>query len=446
MTIETLGVWLWEALKVPMADVVIESVKGVAKKSASTVSSSLANQTKKRIEIAWTQAKWNDAELAYRQRLLSIIRTTKILGNPKAIDIDQIYTDVYVFDKLSAIRRYNESLDEDEIDVRSKLDVRERLDAGQVVESGKNVFILGRPGAGKTTFLKYLAMRACKGLNSRTPIFVSLKEWSDSGKGLFDYLVTQFEVCSFPEIERFLDGLLSAGMALILLDGLDEVNEWQDKRNQIIRDIVVFSNKYQNNQYCMTCRTAATDYSFDSFQYVEVADFTESQQLQFAKQWYGKNSEMFGKFQEAWAEVRVNGLKELGRTPLLLTLLCLSFDETHSFPRRLVDIYQEAINALTKKWDTSRLIVRDKFYEDLSFGQRQQLLETIASHFYFMSRTVFRRAEISDVAKQFVSRLPDVADSSSVDGTEIVRQIESQHGLIVERAHALYTFSHLTIQ
>ena len=428
----------WMALQKPAIALAVKAAKlGVTKG---------AGELTKKAASAWEKFEWTAAEGKYRQKLLSSVKCTKVLGNPKPIEIDKIYTDVYVFDKLSAIRRYTETLDEDEEDVHKKLNERERINAKDIIKNGKNAFILGRPGAGKTTFLKYLAMSACRGLTPSTPMFVSLKDWSDSSLTLKEFLAKQFDVCGFPNPTHFIEAILESGKALVLLDGLDEVNEWQDKRNQIIKDIVDFSNKYSDNQYCLTCRTAATDYSFDRFDYVELADFSIEQQTQFASQWYGSNSKMLENFLKGWNDPRNSGLRDLGRTPLLLTLLCLSFDETHAFPRRQVDLYYEAINALLKKWDTSRLITRDSFYHDLSYGQRQQLLETIASNFYFESRTVFKRAEVAKVASRFFGSMPDVDPAISADGVEIVRQIEAQHGLIVERAQGLYTFSHLTIQ
>lgn len=433
-----LAAWAWESLKNPATQLaVIAAKKGVTKGAELIVN---------RVTDSWAQLHWSKAEEKYKDNLLKIIRCTKILGNPKEIEIDKIYTDVYVFDKLSAIRRYAESLDEDEVDVRSNLEIRERIRAEDVALGSKNTFILGRPGAGKTTFLKHLAIVACSSGSKITPIFISLKDWSDSSEGLLFYIAKQFEICGFPDSKKFLEALLDAGRALVLFDGLDEVNQWQDKRSRIIKDIVDFSNKYHNNKYCLTCRTAATDYSFERFSYVEVADFTSEQQELFANLWYGNESKQLSLFLESWRNPRSAGFRDLGRTPLLLTLLCLAFDETLTFPTRQVDVYQEAINALLKKWDTSRLIARDAFYENLSYGQRQQLLETIASKFYFDSRTVFRKSEIAAVAERFMGSLPDSDSGAQIDGAEVVKQIEAQHGLLIERAKDLYTFSHLTIQ
>ena len=71
-------------------------------------------------------------------------------------------------------------------------------------------------------------------------------------------------------------------------------------------------------------------------------------------------------------------IRDLSRNPLLLTLLCLNYAETLSFPARRVEIYEEALDALLKKWDTSRRIQRGGLYKTLSLGRKRQMFARIA--------------------------------------------------------------------
>jgi predicted NACHT family NTPase len=124
----------------------------------------------------------------------------------------------------------------------------------------------------------------------------------------------------------------------------------------------------------------------------------------------------------------------------------LAFDETLAFPARQVDLYKEAIDALLKKWDTSRLIVRDSFYKNLSYIRREHLLEHLASHFYFLSKNAFARDALRAAVRDFLRGLPDIDVGYDADADGVIRAIEAQHGLIVERAAGIYSFSHLTVQ
>jgi hypothetical protein len=424
----------------------LDSACELAVDAAKSQSKNIAQKALDSIKDKWKRVDITGGEETYRANLLEHIRSTKVLGNPKPIDVENIYTDCYVFDRLSALSRFTGDLTDVDERGLELLQQRNRLSAIEVAGTGEDLYILGRPGAGKTTFLKYLAILACKGRIRKTPIFVSLKDWSDSSLSILPYIAKQFDNCGFPEAEPFVTALLDRGDALVLLDGLDEVNEQGNKRGQTIKEIVRLSQRYSKCQFCLTCRIAATDYSFERFKYLEVADFDSAQQIQFAKQWYGSNSDHFERFLAGWQESQQEGLRELGRTPLLLTLLCLAFEETLGFPARQVDLYKEAIDALLRKWDTSRLIGRDTFYKNLSFARREHLLESVASKFYFDSRTVFRKTEVEASIMDYLLRLPDKEKSAEVDAGLVLRQIEAQHGLIVERAAGIFSFSHLTLQ
>lgn len=438
MNISELAAFDWQSLMEPAGDYAVELAKSGGKSIAQSGLDSLKEK--------WAKVDWKGSQSTYKKNLLDSVHTTKILGNPKSINVENIYTDCYVFDRLSALRRFSGDLDDIDRQGLILLEQNERLSAIDVALTGENLFILGRPGAGKTTFLKYLAILGCRGKIQKTPIFISLKEWSDSSLSILPFIAKQFDQCGFPNAEPFVTALLQRGNAILLLDGLDEVNESSDKRGQTIREIVKLSQKFKNCQYCLTCRTAATDYSFDKFKYIEVADFDSDQQLHFVTQWYDGNSKHLNSFLHGWNEIQQEGLRELGKTPLLLTLLCLAFEETLAFPVRQVDLYKDAIDALLRKWDTSRLIGRDTFYKNLSFSRREHLLEGIASKFYFDSRTAFRRSEVEAVILDYLRRLPDKEKSEDADAGIVLRQIEAQHGLIVERAVDIFSFSHLTLQ
>ena len=122
----------------------------------------------------WRKFQWDRAEEQYRQALLFLVQTTRLLGHPAPVNIDETYTAVYVLDRLSAIREFDikelegKTFREDPLEEQKK-----RRPALEVVKSTNRVYIVGKPGAGKTTFLKYLAILACKGLLPKIPIFVS---------------------------------------------------------------------------------------------------------------------------------------------------------------------------------------------------------------------------------------------------------------------------------
>jgi predicted NACHT family NTPase len=79
--------------------------------------------------------------------------------------------------------------------------------------------------------------------------------------------------------------LLRAGRALLLFDGLDEVQEAE--RSRLITELEKLRRRYHGCCMLLTCRTAATGYQFERARYVDVADFTPDQMDAFARRWFG---------------------------------------------------------------------------------------------------------------------------------------------------------------
>jgi predicted NACHT family NTPase len=341
------GAWLWDKYG-----------KSVTDKAAGAV------------KATWEKFKWNDAAEKYREKIKRLYGTIQIMGMSQPAPLDDIFTDAYMLDKPTAFARHDieclKQLSADPI----KPPQTKRINGLRLVKERRKLFILGKPGAGKTTFLKYVAVKAAEQTIDKVPIFISLKEWADSRKELMPFIADRFDVCDFPAAQSFIEELLKSGIAVVLFDGLDEVNEESGQRDSQTHEMNRFVEKYDRAQCLITCRIAASDYTFKPFTYVEIADFTESQIEKFVSNWFrnkeGKKDEETGRrfLTELYKEDN-RGLRDLARTPLLLTLLCLAFNETLTFPQRQVEIYEEALDALLKKWDSSRRIKRDEVYHKL---------------------------------------------------------------------------------
>lgn len=397
----------------------------------------------------WGKFNWGEAERKYRESLIETHSTTRLLGHNKPIDVAEIFTDVYILDKLTAHRRFGlKELPESAQDLEGDI---KRKPALKLATSQNKLFILGKPGAGKTTFLKYLTLKACEGKIKKTPIFISLKEWSDADetleKGLEDYLIRQFDTCSFPNAKTFIDHLLDSGNALVLFDGLDEVKQEGNIRSKIIALVNNFSKKYSKNQIFITCRLAAVEYTFENFTYVEIADFNFIQTSVFVRKWFQGQYQKSEQFLQELKKPENKGFLELTKTPLLLTLLCLAYDELLEFPARRVDLYKEAFDALLRKWDASRGVHRDEIYRELSALRKENLLSRIAYQNFEKKKFFFKQEEISDQITEYLAQLPITNNKAeALDGHSVLKAIEAQHGLIVERAYGIYSFSHLTFQ
>ncbi len=396
----------------------------------------------------WQRIDWQRAAEQYRGEMQRLHGTMRIIGMTEPVALADVFTDVYILDKPSAWRRHNieelirrQQLDQQE---RDKADVRR--DAVEVVRGSERLFILGKPGAGKSTLLKHLVLQATRGNLDAIPIFVGLKAWSDSGLALMPFLVKQFAICAFPDAQPFIEAILADGRALLLFDGLDEVNVEGQARERITREVRDFADQYARSHSVMTCRTAATDYQFEQFSYCELADFTEQQARTLASNWFGRNEVKRDAFLAEFAKPEHKGLRDLARTPLLLALLCIAFDETMHFPPRRVEVYEEALDALLKKWDSSRQIHRDEAYKKLALGRKRELLTQIGYKTFERGELFLRQDDLAQQIEEYLRTLPPTNSTEDIDGVTVLHAIEAQHGLLIERSLRIHSFSHLTFQ
>jgi len=434
------GAWTWDKYGKTITDKAADAVKGRLNKF-----------------------KWNEAAENYREKIINLYDSMQIMGMSKPVPLDDIFTEAYMLDKPTAFGRF----DIEHLKQKSTADPdappkAERINGLRLVgEKKRNLFILGKPGAGKTTFLKYIAIKAAEKLIvgkdakkkeiDKVPIFVSLKEWADSGSDLMTFIAERFDICGFPDAGLFVEELLKSGSAIVLFDGLDEVNQEDGQRDRQTRAMNNFIEKYDRAQCLITCRIAASDYSFKPFTYVEIADFTEAQIQTFVRNWFRNNEgerdeETGAKFLVEFAKDDNKGLRDLARTPLLLTLLCLAFNETLTFPQRRVEVYEEALDALLKKWDSSRRIRRDEVYRKLSLGHKENMLASIAAETFERNEYFIPQRELERRITDYVRNVPPHDTNEATDGEAILKAIEAQHGIFVERARTIYSFSHLTFQ
>ena len=256
-------------------------------------------------------------------------------------------------------------------------------------------------------------------------------------------LINQLIGLPFSEALR---NILQQGQMLVLLDGLDEVREEDTKR--VLRQILEFSDQFHLNQFVMTCRIAAKEYTFERFTEVEVADFDPEQIAIFAQNWFRLSDPVKAeRFIQTLEENKP--IQELASSPLLLTLLCLVFGESADFPANRSELYKEGLDVLLKKWDGKRNIQRDQLYKNLSLKRKEDLLSQIALITFEQKDYFFKQKTLEAYISDFICNLPNFDSDPEIlrmDSEAVLKSIEAQHGLFVERAKSIYSFSHLTFQ
>ncbi|WP_379085541.1 NACHT domain-containing protein [Pedobacter sp. UC225_65] len=379
----------------------------------------------------------------------------KVLGMPEPMPLNQIYT------KVKLIPAYMDFADqgihyyEDEFrKKRGDYGRLETLDAFFVANTYDKLNVLGAPGSGKSTLLKKIGLSilvddekidSSRYVHDCIPVFIELKKFRDGNINLKKHIQDEFEIAEFPQSNDFVNNALKKGKLLLLLDGLDEVPG--GNLENVIEQIKDFTDKYPLNRYITSCRTAFYKNFLNGYTDIQVASFDDDQIQNFIKNWFSQEkditSKTFERFQELLFDQKNIQTLELARTPLLLTFLCLTYDDGQYFPANRSSLYKRAMYILLEKWSAEKRIHNEEVYQGLNADIEVEMLAEIAAHFYEKDKSFFYSDELKDRIKEF---LLNTLDLKLPPVSKILEAIEVQQGLLVQRAPDIYSFSHLTIQ
>ncbi|KAB8330981.1 NACHT domain-containing protein [Scytonema tolypothrichoides VB-61278] len=419
-------------------------------------------------QVEQTNPRLNEEWLdCYQEHIRKKWSTMKVLTMTQPVQLDSIYAKVNVLEVVKAKKHKtidklldnHKTIDELWANIFSEsislsplnyVVSQKNVAALDAVKRYKKLLIWGRPGAGKTTFLKHLALHYVKELGEQMiPVFIDLKVFAEEEEkpNLIDVIEREFLIC-VPEPAQLVQELLQQGHCLILLDGFDEIVETE--RNRVYRNINDFVEQFSKNHFVLTCRFGASESTFEHFTEVEMADFNEEQVYLFVRKWFASCSEqkLGDKFLE---ELKINrSIKDLSKNPLLLTMLCLVFEDNYDFPKNRDLLIDEAVNILIRKWDASRRVDHSSINKfNLPYRRKINLLGKIAYEAFNQESPKFfwQQRELEELIRNYIENIPEIpTETLALDSLAVLKTIETNHGLLLKQSNDFYSFSHLSFQ
>ena len=349
------------------------------------------------------------------------------------------------------------NLDEEQLSPSEKQNKRQ--DGTKVANEKQYLMVLGGPGVGKSTFLRKVGLEALKEkegdfAHECIPVFLELKRFTEDQIDIEVLIAKEFEICSYPHPEEIAKTALESGKLLILFDGLDEVPT--ANVDNVIRKIGDFVDRYSQNRFIASCRIAAYTGGFTRFTEVEMANFDDSQVKAYINNWFESTSDPYRRqldaemetAEQCWKELNETehqSTKELARNPLLLTLLCMVYDNTQNFPRNRASLYEDALNIFLREWAAEKRIRRDSSVSQyLDISDEKRMLSEIAAKYFEVNRVLFNENELINQIQAFGKGSANIPPT--FNPSKILKTITVEQGLFVERINRFYSFSHLTFQ
>jgi hypothetical protein len=381
----------------------------------------------------------------------------KVLKMSKPMNLESIYINVKCLEHL--VRDYyDENLENKYRESKKRrfsFSDNEKQDGLLFANQEQYLMVFGDPGIGKSTFLRKIGLEALKGNqgtyeHNLTPVLLDLKNFKEIEIDIQLFIEKEFKICRFPDVETNIRKKLEKGELLILLDGLDEVPS--DNINDVVKKIQDFVDLYDKNRFVISCRTAFRK-NFKRFTDIEIVEFDDQQIQSFIKNWFvselDPENETAKNCWELLQKEEYQSAKELCQTPLLLTFLCLIYQKKQSFPTDRSILYQEALEILLEEWAEHNELQENRSIDkklniNLSVKIEKLLLSKIAYDNFLEDKLFFLE---KDIVYQIESSLQKVLNfSQNPDGRKVLKTIEVEQGILVERAKNKYSFSHLTFQ
>ena len=334
------------------------------------------------------------------------------------------------------------------------------------------LLVIGDPGSGKTTLIKYYALCALeddhfKRLGFAAPVnvfYLPLRDLVRHEKGHYDSLPANLarwsEKHHQPIDTIFFDEWLQNGTPLILLDGLDEISNTRD-RTEVCTWIDAALHTFTTARFVVTSR--ATGYRKDEgielavdYERADVQDFTVEQQERFLKNWFTDaflkepcpkdiDETEWLRLQRAEAEERTKkmvthlkdeknkGLRQLAAIPMILQIMAILWKDRDYMPESRVKLYEASLDYLLEFRDKRRGIV-----PPLSAARARQVLAPIS--LWMQEKLKKDEATGGEMYKKMQEQLDKQDKPPSVE--DFCDYLVKRAGLLVETGAHDYLFRH----
>jgi formylglycine-generating enzyme required for sulfatase activity len=343
-----------------------------------------------------------------------------------------------------------------------------------LTEEREGLIILGDPGAGKTTFLLYLAVQLAQGRGEeldlgveRLPILLPLSAYAaalaEADVSLDDFLPRYYRDQNVRlDLRSLFEAALQSGQAVVLLDGLDEVRLAQ-RRQQVVDQVEDFItwHRGRGNRFVITSRIVGyreAPLSVEGLTECTLADFDDEEIRQFAERWCAALGETEVAEWEAERECaeflatvnRNPGVRRLAANPLLLTILALMKRQGVALPERRAELYDTYVDTLLRTWNLARSLAPGR-QREMKMEEVAETVRVLASLALWMHETNpgVGLAPRGDVERQLVAHYGGKGASleQAEDRTaRFLADVREHAGLFLERGSGTYGFIHLTFE
>lgn len=353
-----------------------------------------------------------------------------------------------------------------------EVETREREEIGDVLNKKNRIAILAKPGGGKSTLIKRIAVAYAfpdrrKAVNDNLPdkewfpIFIRCRELGEKVTSSITEIINN--IPNRAEINHCLrqfgllvSNALQKGSALLLIDGLDEISE-DRHRIAFVNQLRTFVATYPNINIIVTSREAGfrvvagslatycSHYTLSKLNNVEIEVL--------CVKWHMAIIDVSDKTINDAKSLSAlilsdNRLRVLAENPLLLTTLLFVKRWAGYLPTKKSVLYQEMIKLLLVTWNVEG-------HEQLDIDEAEPQLAYVAYWMTFHGKQTITEKDLKDCLISARKQMPEILSFTRVSPSDFIKRVESRSSLLIMSGHErlesglvspIYEFLHLSFQ
>ncbi|MGW2225098.1 NACHT domain-containing protein [Streptomyces formicae] len=344
------------------------------------------------------------------------------------------------------------------------------LPADQALATHDRVLLRGEAGSGKTTLVQWLAVSATRRdvagpdraephrpmayLEDRVPYVLPLRTLTRHGERLPappDFLASVGCPLAGTQPQGWEARVLTAGRALVLIDGIDEIPDAErDRTRAWLSDLI---DAFPGNRWLVTSRPSAVREDWlteEGFTELTLAPMGKAEVAAFIERWHTaaatgapeEDAELVAYEGQLLEAVRSKpDLGRLATNPLMCGLICALHRDRRGFlPMGRKDLYTAALSMLLVRRDRERHMAVPELREEPQI----QLLQRLAYWLIRNGRTVMDRSRAESIIADALPAVPELAPLG--DARAVYTHFLHRSGLLREPGPGTVDFVHRTFQ
>lgn len=294
--------------------------------------------------------------------------------------------------------------------------------------------LFGTVGQGKSILIRYLLGKEIRS-GTRVPVLCELRNVDKDT--LEDYLSERLALLlDITPDEELFSAFAGKGKLSFLLDGYDEIEP--SRIHSLTQDIQDLSFKYPECRIVLTSRPDADCKHLTNFHINRLAPISERELPDF----YKRITKDAAFTQRIVAAIGASPMKIRGllTTPLLATLLAISYRAAHKIPLDFAEFYDELFQILLVRHDGAKLGWRRQRQTKLNDRQIQQIFEA----FCFATRKRQLASVDHELAETLAAESVKLCNQTA-DAQLFLQDIKNITCLIVDEGKKV-NFVHISVQ